>query len=83
MLELKNLSKTYRTGDKALHNVTLTVPKGQVMALIGAVEIDPGLNPDKPEPIDTDIFTFNLNELVVGINLIGNALVFTPLRRGR
>jgi hypothetical protein len=35
MLELKNLSKTYRTGDKALQNVTLTVPKGQVMALIG------------------------------------------------
>jgi ABC-type multidrug transport system fused ATPase/permease subunit len=32
MLELKNLSKTYRTGDKALQNVTLTVPKGQVMA---------------------------------------------------
>ena len=58
-------------------------PGHQVMALIGAVEIDPGLNPDKPEPIDTDIFTFNLNELVVGINLIGNALVFTPLRRGR
>ncbi|MCB0558401.1 MAG: hypothetical protein H6573_24310 [Lewinellaceae bacterium] len=58
-------------------------PGQQVMALIGAVEIDPGLNPDKPEPIDTDIFLFNLNDLVVGINLIGNALVFTPLRRGR
>ncbi|PHR18292.1 MAG: phosphonate ABC transporter ATP-binding protein [Hoeflea sp.] len=35
MLELKNLTKTYRTGDKALTNVTLTIPKGQVMALIG------------------------------------------------
>jgi phosphonate transport system ATP-binding protein len=35
MLRTQELSKTYRTGDKALQNVTLTVPKGQVMALIG------------------------------------------------
>ena len=35
MLRLENLTKTYPTGDKALKGVNLTVPKGQVMALIG------------------------------------------------
>jgi phosphonate transport system ATP-binding protein len=35
MLELIGLSKRYRTGDLALDSVSLTVPKGQVMALIG------------------------------------------------
>jgi phosphonate transport system substrate-binding protein len=35
MLELQKLTKTYRTGDKALQNVDLTIPKGQVLALIG------------------------------------------------
>jgi phosphonate transport system ATP-binding protein len=35
MLELIDLSKRYRTGDLALDHVSLTVPKGQVMALIG------------------------------------------------
>lgn len=35
MLELKNLTKTYPTGDQALKNVNLVVPKGQVLALIG------------------------------------------------
>ncbi len=35
MLRLNNLTKTYRTGDKALKGITLEVPRGQVMALIG------------------------------------------------
>jgi len=35
MLRLVRLSKTYRTGDQALTNIDLEVPKGQVMALIG------------------------------------------------
>jgi phosphonate transport system ATP-binding protein len=35
MLELRGLTKTYRTGDKALTDVTFTVPKGQVVGLIG------------------------------------------------
>jgi phosphonate transport system ATP-binding protein len=35
MLELRGLTKTYRTGDKALADVSLTVPKGQVVGLIG------------------------------------------------
>ena len=35
MLELKQLSKRYATGDLALDGVGLTVPAGQVMALIG------------------------------------------------
>lgn len=35
MLELKQLSKRYATGDLALDGVDLTVPAGQVMALIG------------------------------------------------
>lgn len=35
MLELDGLSKTYPTGDKALDDVTLTIPDGEVVALIG------------------------------------------------
>jgi len=35
MLHLKGLSKTYKTGDTALSDVTLEVPKGQIMGLIG------------------------------------------------
>ncbi len=35
MLQIKNLDKQYKTGDKALKNVSLQVPRGQVMALIG------------------------------------------------
>ena len=35
MLELKVLEKQYPTGDKALKGVTLSVPKGEVLALIG------------------------------------------------
>lgn len=35
MLELKGLSKRYPTGDHALRGVDLTVPQGQMLALIG------------------------------------------------
>lgn len=35
MLELFKLTKTYPTGDQALKEVDLSVPKGQVLALIG------------------------------------------------
>ncbi|GMG85384.1 phosphonate ABC transporter ATP-binding protein [Paralimibaculum aggregatum] len=35
MLKLEQLEKTYRTGDKALTGIDLTVPDGQVLALIG------------------------------------------------
>ncbi|MDH3220691.1 MAG: phosphonate ABC transporter ATP-binding protein [Gammaproteobacteria bacterium] len=35
MLRIENLEKRYQTGDLALQNVNLDVPKGQVMALIG------------------------------------------------
>jgi len=35
MLRIENLEKRYQTGDLALKNVNLEVPKGQVMALIG------------------------------------------------
>ena len=35
MLRLNQLTKTYKTGDKALQEVDLEVPKGQVLALIG------------------------------------------------
>ncbi len=35
MLRLKNLTKTYKTGDKALTDIDLEVPSGQVLALIG------------------------------------------------
>ena len=35
MLELQGLTKIYNTGDKALSDVTLSIPDGQVVALIG------------------------------------------------
>jgi phosphonate transport system ATP-binding protein len=35
MLILEGLSKTYKTGDAALRDVSLSVPKGQIMGLIG------------------------------------------------
>jgi phosphonate transport system ATP-binding protein len=35
MLRIENLQKRYQTGDLALNNVNLEVPRGQVMALIG------------------------------------------------
>ncbi len=35
MLQLNGLTKTYNTGDKALSDVTLSIPDGQVVALIG------------------------------------------------
>lgn len=35
MLKLDQLTKTYRTGDKALRSVSLEIPKSQVVALIG------------------------------------------------
>ena len=35
MLRLDNLTKTYRTGDRALSGVSFTVEPGQVVGLIG------------------------------------------------
>lgn len=35
MLKIEQLSKIYKTGDKALSKVDLTVPEGQIMGLIG------------------------------------------------
>ena len=35
MLEVTNVSKTYSAGDKALDNVSFTIPGGQVVGLIG------------------------------------------------
>jgi len=35
MLELKNLTKRYNTGDLALQSIDLEIPNGQVLALIG------------------------------------------------
>ena len=35
MLRIDNLSKTYRTGDRALTEVSFSVPSGQVLGLIG------------------------------------------------
>lgn len=35
MLKLSKLTKVYKTGDKALSDVDLEIPKGQVIALIG------------------------------------------------
>lgn len=35
MLTVEALTKTYKTGDKALRSVSFTVPKGQVLGLIG------------------------------------------------
>jgi phosphonate transport system ATP-binding protein len=35
MLSVENLTKNYKTGDKALTNVSFTVEKGQVVGLIG------------------------------------------------
>jgi hypothetical protein len=51
------------------------------MALIGAVEINPGLTSEDPDPLRPQGFLFNLNEVVVGISRIGNALILTSLLR--
>ena len=44
MLRLEGLSKRYRTGDHALKGVSLDIPDGQVMALIGPS----GMSSDTP-----------------------------------
>ena len=53
----------------------------QSMALIGAVEINPGLVSEDPDPFRPKVFVFNLTEFVIGINRVDNALIFTPFRR--
>jgi phosphonate transport system ATP-binding protein len=35
MLQIRNLGKTFPTGDTALRNVSLDIPEGQIMGLIG------------------------------------------------
>ncbi|TJZ91234.1 phosphonate ABC transporter ATP-binding protein [Paracoccus gahaiensis] len=35
MLDLNGLTKTYKTGDRAVNDVSLSVPKGQIVGLIG------------------------------------------------
>lgn len=35
MLRITGLTKTYKTGDKALNGITLEIPAGQVVGLIG------------------------------------------------
>ena len=35
MLKLENLTKRYNTGDLALQGIDLSIPSGQVLALIG------------------------------------------------
>ena len=35
MLKIRNLKKTYKTGDEALKSVDIDIPTSQVMALIG------------------------------------------------
>ncbi|MGV1788037.1 MULTISPECIES: phosphonate ABC transporter ATP-binding protein [Agrobacterium] len=35
MLRISELTKTYKTGDKALKNISLEIPEGQVVGLIG------------------------------------------------
>ena len=35
MLHIQSLTKTYKTGDKALTDVSFDLPKGQVAGLIG------------------------------------------------
>ena len=35
MLKLENLTKRYNTGDLALQGIDLSIPNGQVLALIG------------------------------------------------
>lgn len=57
--------------------------KTQVLGLIGVTEINPGLAPGSPEQPAPQLFLFNLTELVVGITRYEDALVFTPMRRGK
>ena len=46
MLKIEGLTKTYRTGDKALRDVSFSVPSGQVVGLLQV-----GVPAERADPI--------------------------------
>lgn len=58
VIDVRNLSKTFRTSGKALNQVTLRVEAGEMVALIGLQEIyGPNIAEfyDQPEPASKSV----------------------------
>jgi|SRR3989344_362450 len=90
-LEIKNLSKTYATGTKALNNVSLSIPAGDFYALLGPngagkttiIGITTGLVTKNEGSVS--VFGYDIDEATefakAQIGLVGQEVNFNPFEK--